>query len=903
MSTLLLVFSSTGIPGLEWIHKYATEALQNFSRVGSHFERTATRASASGEPAQVIIEASKNATVIFIHRWHFTNDQDQSVLDESEENLGPHFKAKRVTAEYAQKIGKPSFHRVPYTYIVGKTSQLQRDNLINHGDSKTLDDPVEKVFNSMDTIPLHTGDRHTFYTQRPDGTIWAFGEINIRDMNLIINDCVLIEQQLDVIANLGKIHPMSYVHGAKNAGFALREDFKGLFDEKQVGLASFMPILHWARKHPNVASFTITFLLSLIYFLVVNLIEKDVPEARAFFRQVSSEQVRKHCIPVYTNKSASIKGMCDVLTKVRWTRNGKNISGWLMTKHCLDLYSDSHLRVEDGGVVKIIPLKNPVDIGNDLVFYSASDVVVPGTTPLTRIIPPSVSSILFLTYNPTTVEPMVGYSMASKNETAQRMEYDCDSENYQCGSAVVDASDLNKVFAIHTGTNTKVNFATLIPDLPDFIWQKAHPPAPVEIKLVEAKAQHQRSRGLEIERPSLLPQHHEVTVPQKLKVRDIPDVGEPNEPMDDDLRLELLAEQGTEEEMTYDQWHALLFGHLGIPTDADLDCDEARSRNKGQNLKHANRREQQLRSADYKRTEEEYSRHMENLENRRTAIGEELEDLYEKIQHDSRHVHKSTLDRRDELHDELEHLNEDLRAYDDERANPEDVIGAYSREDLKEWSKWLFENQERLKQKNSAIFEHHLENLEKQWAAWYNGAAQEARSSQVLLCQEKALDEVEQLLHSMHSMTATVSQTEPIRVQGKKEPLSPSLEKNKRMTKAVVIPEVQLTAPVIPPSTKNAGGCTGSVTSQTNAVSKKVVTLKSGDTLTSESTFPKTLLNPPQEKVLTNSANLPSNKESQSPTSRTQKRKQRLRQLTMQQKQSDNHSIKPLEGQSNGKKP
>jgi len=196
--------------------------------------------------------------------------------------------------------------------------------------------------------------------------------------------------------------------------------------------------------------------------------EKGEKEARAFFRQIPATDVSKRCVPVFGRKDAQLEtNLCDVMTKVKFKhRDGTSGTYWVLTQHVFDFGFDPYVKDEKGKEIDLKPLVK--FIGGDIALIPAGCINLKGIEAFTQYDMNKTQPIVFMSYAPSTLKPVLSWSLATRDDKQNRVTYDCDTINFQCGSPVVDAQECSHIFAIHDGTyGNGSNYGALLPSTID----------------------------------------------------------------------------------------------------------------------------------------------------------------------------------------------------------------------------------------------------------------------------------------------------------------------------------------------------------------------------------------------------------------------------------------------------
>jgi len=201
----------------------------------------------------------------------------------------------------------------------------------------------------------------------------------------------------------------------------------------------------------------IALLITLIVYYCRYLDSKSrKPESHGFFRQVPASYAKQVCVPVYSSATQNTTNICHVMTKVKFP-NGKY---WVVTKHVF--VEGFKPYVKDGNKQISLEEKFKHHPTRDLSYCRVVDLPIPCERTLNYKESPASCPMVMPTINPDNAEYTIAQSMCTRKDN--RLIYDCDTFNYQCGSPVVDATDLSQVYAVHAGTYgpQKGNYAELL---------------------------------------------------------------------------------------------------------------------------------------------------------------------------------------------------------------------------------------------------------------------------------------------------------------------------------------------------------------------------------------------------------------------------------------------------------
>jgi hypothetical protein len=189
-------------------------------------------------------------------------------------------------------------------------------------------------------------------------------------------------------------------------------------------------------------------------------------EAAGYFRQIKSDEAQKSLLPVYSDRRTADNdktGLVDTLVKVKFTSG----TYFVCAAHVMDF--DPYVVVRSGAAEKRVSLRDIAHLERklDIAYVRADAIPVPGMATLTHWTPTTNSLPVVLTgFDPKDAKLFIGSSLAEVNREKNSITYDCDTFNYNCGTAVRDATNLAHVCAIHVGTNgpAKGNYGTLLQD-------------------------------------------------------------------------------------------------------------------------------------------------------------------------------------------------------------------------------------------------------------------------------------------------------------------------------------------------------------------------------------------------------------------------------------------------------
>jgi hypothetical protein len=206
-------------------------------------------------------------------------------------------------------------------------------------------------------------------------------------------------------------------------------------------------VTNYASDHKSIVGVGTVAIVACIFAALIYVKSKrDRKEARGFFRQIPVNIVKDHCVPVLTRNASSPTGMCDVMVKYRFESG----TYWGLTKHVFDNGFDPYVKIKVGDVEKTVQLTPLVQFtGKDQAYIPAEKLAIPYVKSLKVIKPSRSGPMALLSFDPDTGNPVIAQSLYSLD--SNRLHYDCDTYNYQCGSVAI-CSETLCALAMHTGT-------------------------------------------------------------------------------------------------------------------------------------------------------------------------------------------------------------------------------------------------------------------------------------------------------------------------------------------------------------------------------------------------------------------------------------------------------------------